>query len=188
MLNSMKDTQTQGGYSIVELLVSLGVFLIAVVVGISVILSVMYANKHAQGITSVMNNLSFALESMSRDLRTAKTLYCGQRAGGDGTSTRDCTGTGDITLSFTDEDGVARYYYLSGTTIMESVGGYGVNAAPLSGADVTVDSLQFRVIGSSPGDTIQPLVEILLHGHMSSDATKDFNIQMTVTKRQFDVP
>lgn len=186
----MSTKKHTGGYSLVELLVAMSIFLVAVIVGVGVVLAVVNYNKRVQGMTAVMNNLNFALESMSRDIRTGTRYYCGTRTGGNVTATRDCTATGNPVLSFTDEDGVGRYYYLSGETLMESIGSYGNNEMPLSGSDIAIDSLTFRVVGSALAGIQQPLVEILLAGHSlesNDDLEESFEIQMTLTQRLFDV-
>lgn len=64
------------GFTLVEMIVSLALFSVVAVIAIGALLKVIDANNKAQSIQSSVTNLNFALESMSRDLRTGTSIQC----------------------------------------------------------------------------------------------------------------
>ncbi len=73
-----KKSLNKKGFTLVEVMVSLSIFAMVIVVAVSVLLSMMDANHKAQNIQSVMTNLSFALDSMTREIRMGSNYYCKQ--------------------------------------------------------------------------------------------------------------
>jgi prepilin-type N-terminal cleavage/methylation domain-containing protein len=66
----------QKGFTLIEMLVSVGLFSIVMLVAVAAILSIIGTNKKAQGINNVANNLNFAVESMVRDMKTGFLYKC----------------------------------------------------------------------------------------------------------------
>lgn len=64
------------GFTLIEALVSLGIFSIVVVAASGVILSIISSNKKNQAISSVVNNLNYSIESMVRDIKTGYNYHC----------------------------------------------------------------------------------------------------------------
>jgi prepilin-type N-terminal cleavage/methylation domain-containing protein len=64
------------GFTLVEMIVSLALFSVVAVIAIGALLKVIDANNKAQSIQSAVTNINFALESMSRDLRTGTGIQC----------------------------------------------------------------------------------------------------------------
>lgn len=69
-------TQKKKGFTLIEALVSLGLFSIVVVAATGVILSIISSNKKNQAISSVVNNLNYSIESMVRDIKTGYRYKC----------------------------------------------------------------------------------------------------------------
>lgn len=77
----MSRTQyTQSGFSLVELIVAMAVFTIVITITIGALLMLVGTNQQLQGQQSMMTNLSFALDSMTREIRTGTNYYCEERA------------------------------------------------------------------------------------------------------------
>ena len=73
----MSITQTsKRGFTLVEMIVSLAIFSIVVTVSVGALLVLVGTNQQLQGEQSVMTNLSFALDSMTREIRTGSGYYC----------------------------------------------------------------------------------------------------------------
>ena len=66
----------QAGFTLVEMIVSLAVFSIVITVSVGALLMLIATNQQLQGEQSVMTNLSFALDSMVREMRTGTGYYC----------------------------------------------------------------------------------------------------------------
>ena len=64
------------GFTLVEALVSLGIFSVVVVAASGVILSIINSNKKNQAVSSVVNNLNYSIESMVRDIKTGYRYQC----------------------------------------------------------------------------------------------------------------
>lgn len=75
-LYSMKKHNNKKGFTLIETLVSLGIFSIVVVTATGVILSIITASKRNQSINSVVNNLSYSIDSMVRDISTGYRYRC----------------------------------------------------------------------------------------------------------------
>ncbi|MEZ4104116.1 MAG: type II secretion system protein [Candidatus Paceibacterota bacterium] len=65
------------GFTLIEMIVSLGVFSFVVVIAVGALLSVIATNRQLQAEQSVMTNLAFALDSMTREIRTGYAYVCG---------------------------------------------------------------------------------------------------------------
>jgi prepilin-type N-terminal cleavage/methylation domain-containing protein len=72
----MKYTESQSGFTLVEMIVSLAIFAIVVTVSVGALLVLVGTNQRLQGEQSVMTNLSFALDSMTREIRTGSHYFC----------------------------------------------------------------------------------------------------------------
>tara|TARA_B100000508_G_scaffold138723_1_gene135357 strand:- start:2496 stop:3152 length:657 start_codon:yes stop_codon:yes gene_type:complete len=76
----MKYThQKQFGFTLVEMVVSLGVFSIVVTIAVGALLVLIGSNDQLQKEQSVMTNLSFAVDSMTREIRTGINYFCDSR-------------------------------------------------------------------------------------------------------------
>lgn len=75
----MMHKQSQAGFSLIELIVSLGVFSVVVTTAVGALLMLVAANDQLQGEQSIMTNLSFALDSMTREIRTGTSFFCDER-------------------------------------------------------------------------------------------------------------
>lgn len=79
--NNMKYHSTQKGFTLVEMIVSLAIFAIVAVVAVGALLKVTDANKKSQTLKTAINNLNFALESMSREMRVGANYAAGSAIG-----------------------------------------------------------------------------------------------------------
>lgn len=66
----------QKGFTLVEMIVALAIFAIVALVAIGALLKVTDANKKSQSLKTAINNLNFALESMSREMRVGFNYAC----------------------------------------------------------------------------------------------------------------
>jgi len=64
------------GFSLVEMLVAIGIFMSIMTIAITSLISIISANKKAQAIKSTIDNVTFAVETMSRDMRVGNSYQC----------------------------------------------------------------------------------------------------------------
>lgn len=168
------------GFSLIEILVSIAIFSVVMVTAAGALLATIDTNHKAQAIQSAMNNLSFALESMSRPIREGKFYHCGNT--GTLTNPQDCPG-GDNFFAFKrTSDGLTVSYYLSNNQIVrnEDVG----TAVAVTAPEVIVQNLKFYVNGAEAADK-QSLVTIVIQGYVGEAAKirTPFNLQTTLSQR-----
>lgn len=68
------------GFTLIEMIVSLGVFSVIATITTGALLSLISSNQRYQQEQDVMTNLSFALDSMTREMRTGYNYYCVSRS------------------------------------------------------------------------------------------------------------
>jgi prepilin-type N-terminal cleavage/methylation domain-containing protein len=71
-----KYSLTNSGFTLIEMIVSLAIFSIIITMSIGALLVLISSNQRLQGEQSVMTNLAFALDSMTREIRTGYNYYC----------------------------------------------------------------------------------------------------------------
>ena len=96
------------GFSLVELIVAVGLFDIVMSLATGAYLIMISVNRQAQGLATGIDNLSFALESMARTIRTGTNYQC--------TTGNPCTVSNGLPFTVTNSDtGVALNYSYSAT-------------------------------------------------------------------------
>lgn len=71
-----QQLQYKLGFSLVEMIVALAVFAVVITISIGALLMLIATNQQLQAKQSVMTNLSFALDSMTREIRTGTSYFC----------------------------------------------------------------------------------------------------------------
>ena len=179
------EKNTKKGFSLIELLVSVSIFTVVMTVSIGTLLSLIDANRKAQTLASITNNLNFALDSMTRTIRTGHTYNCTDNPNSLPAGVNDCT-TGASGFVFTDSAGQRVGYRMSGGSIERNVASGGW--IPLTAPEITITDMQFYLNGSTVADAVQPFVTISIQGETDiiANAESSFDIQTSVTQRFLD--
>lgn len=176
------------------MLVSVAIFASVMTVALGALLAMSESDRKAQTFKSVINNLNFSLDAMSRSIRTGVDYHC-DVSQGTVTTPRDCDqGSGGATsIAFRSAEGQTIRYCRgngstcdsAGTAVLVSKGGG--SYAPLTATEVTVTSLKFYVTGAA-SQALQPHVVILLSGKVpvSGTQTSIFDLETSVTQRLYD--
>lgn len=196
---SMKKSKSckqnlKSGFTLVEMMVSVAIFAIVMTIALGSLLAMSESDRRAQTLKSVINNLNFALDSMSRAIRTGQGYHC-DAAMTPLSDPRDCASTPATSFAFQPAGGSTVYYCLgvvspsvacnpSGTYILRS---NGFSLAPITAAEVRITALRFYVTGAT-ATGIQPKVTILISGVVTVSGTQNspFNLQTSVTQRLYD--
>lgn len=195
------------GFSLIELLISMALFIVVLTIAVGALLVLINANLKAQNMNDAVSNVQFALDSMSREIRTGMSYYCSTSVPasprGGISDVADCnTGTGGTFLSIieggqslTNEDSLddrrIEYRYNSADrTIERRIGNSSWVSITSSG--VSIDVLRFNVNGSAPKSSVnnvQPNVSIFIQGTVTdiADTSSTFQLQTTVTQRILDL-
>lgn len=154
------------GFTLIEMIVALGIFSVAIVIAVSTFLNLQDAERKIQGKLTVVDNLRFALEIMAKEARTG-TAY----------------GSSGSSFSFTNVNGLAVVYRLNAGQIEKSLAG--ASFQPLTAGDITVEDLDFYVRGAPSGDNIQPWVLISIKAFAETKGAKEsFSLQTSVSQRK----
>lgn len=193
----------QKGFSLVEILVSLSLFIIVLTMAVGSLLVLISANAKAQNIQAAVGNVQFALDSMTREIRTGYAYYCSTNVSTDITGsfdqTSDCNKGAYLSIieggkSLTGGANNSRlaYRYNSTTKAIERKIGTG-SWYSLTDPSVSIDKMHFNVSGTTEhsvdGSTVQPNVTIYIVGSVAGveDTDTTFTMQTTVTKRVIDL-
>lgn len=184
-----------GGYTIIETMIAISLFIIIVMAGMGALLNANLLSQKSKDMRSIIDNLSFVMEDMSRNLRTGYSYYCitGDQIPTGEPSPSNCENGGGISFKSTNPD--SQWVYYTGTnpndsakySIFKSVGGG--TAVQLTPNEVKITSSSFTVSGADTGngDKTQPFVTIELSGEIDyKDVKSPFSLQTSVSQRAID--
>lgn len=153
----MKNNHTCG-YTLIELIVAVGLFALIMTLVSGAYIMMIGLTERAQNTATGIDNLSFALETMTRTIRTG-TEY----------------GSGDSIFSLTNANGDPVVYDVSEQTLRQTVKGV---SSILTDPSVKIDSLNF--VRSGP----QPYVTITVAGKVLGKTTQSFEIKTGAVQRK----
>ncbi len=188
------------GFTLVEMIVATALFSIVMLVSVGALLALVGASRKVQSLQSVMDNLNVTLDGMERAIRMGSNFHCG---GGNYKVTADCSSVTDAVSNHyifafepfgnTPADNPWVYSYDPATKRLYKSEEGGAPIA-ITAPEVSIDSLQFYVVGSdrgctvTPCDTVQPKVVIVIKGSAGQDKAKtSFHVQVTAVQRLLDL-
>lgn len=203
-----------GGFTLVELIVSVGVFAMVFVAASGAFLSVLDAYQKVTATRLNIDNLTTALESLVRLVKTGENYHCGT---GDFILPQDCL-TGESYFAFKNTD-VPRMSGVPDDPIVykfipcqptpppselycgriQRSDDYGASFYPITVAPPMLDIsyMKFYVSGTKPfrlvdgpvADVTQPQVTIIMKGTVGvkEKIKTSFSIQTTITERRLDI-
>jgi prepilin-type N-terminal cleavage/methylation domain-containing protein len=181
MLTTSKNDK---GFTLIELMVAISIFIIIMTVSMGSILGVFDANRKSRSLKTVLNNLNLAVESMSKEIRFGKNYHCGS-ASDTGTNTQNCP-SGNVLMSFLSSGGVQITYRFNNQTIERKVGAGSFVA--VTAPEIIIDDLTFYTLGSGTSDLLQPKVLMKIKSHAGTGKSQsDFSLQTLVSQRTLDI-
>lgn len=180
------------GFTLVELMVSTTIFIIITISSIGALLVLMGATRDSRGLRFAMDNVNFAMESMTRSIRMGIDYNCSADYNA---LHADCP-SGNNIITFTPQAGTVSgsdkiTYKLSQRndytyTIKRCVGSLENSCIDIVSSDVNIEVLRFFVVGSDPTDATQAKVYILLKGSVVVKGKKtSFMIQTLASQRNY---
>ncbi|HYE23475.1 MAG TPA: prepilin-type N-terminal cleavage/methylation domain-containing protein [Candidatus Paceibacterota bacterium] len=191
----MRYEPTHRGYSLLEMMVAIGLFSLVMLLATGAFLKFMSLERVARYTNDVTTNLSFAIDSMSRSIRTGTDYMCG----GDLVQ-GNCWPSGLDRFSFRDDQGRLITYLLKENgslgrcTVAECSDSQAID---LTDKRITIQNLKFYVqgVGADAGDPevnfAQPQVLISIQGTMRPEPDQppvSFTIQTMATQRLLELP
>ncbi len=188
---NLQKIKKNKGFTLVEIIVSVGIFTFVMFISTGAIYSIFDANRKSQNTRSIIDNLNYTLESMTRTIRFGTTYHCDITTGSVSTP-RDCaSGASSISVSNPPVNPLGYVYYRLNAGAIQRSFNLGVTWLSLTSPDVTVTNLSFRVFGSpsyASGDRLQPQAIVVISGYVGVKATSKttFTIETTVSQRLVD--
>jgi type II secretory pathway pseudopilin PulG len=191
--------QRTRGVTIIETMISVSIFLIIITIGTGSLLSANAVHNKSRDLRSILDSLNFAMEDMSRNLRTGYRYRC--LLGSDSLTTNLSTvqscpsGWGIAFESATgtkgDDTDQWVYYINSNGELFRSTDG-GTSYVQLTPPEVELEiGSSFSVLGAglfSGGDEQQALVNIKLVGKVYyKNTSTPFYLQTSVSQRLLDI-
>lgn len=189
----------KAGFTLVEMLVSVSIFVLVAFTVTATLIAVSDANRKAQELKQIMDNLNFSIQSMVLRMREGSDYTCANysnsltpdrvEVGG-----KSCP-NGDNAIIFNDPTvqagGVKVAYYFiddavrGGIVKTEGAGGANIVTAP----EVDIDGLVFRVGGVDDSGTANParprvFINIFGTATLRSGEKTPFNLQTMVSQHK----
>ena len=192
--NQPTCTSRQSGFTLVELMVSLMIFIVVVLAAVGSLYTVNSASRKVQAMRSVLDNLSFAIESISRTVRTSNSVVCGGSLNLSGNPNCPFASQATNSMLLVDstigETQLVEYrlgYYGSGNgTIQKRVqeGGIWTNWVSLTAPEINIQKFSFYVDGASSLDASQARVQVFVQGvAIAGGTTSPFAVQTYISER-----
>ena len=192
---SMRNKKEIRGFTLVEMLVATAIFMSVMVGAVGALISIIHANDKAQSIKTVVDNVTFSIDSISRNIREGVHYSCIDKNGN--LSGANCLGPG---IMYMGADNTYTKYMFTSTANVQSGNG---NIQKITGCDssgnncstsgwqsitaptanVNIASMAFSIYGD--GVSVQPRVLITVDGFISTGAatTTEFYLQTTASQR-----
>ncbi|MFA4890508.1 MAG: type II secretion system protein [Candidatus Paceibacterota bacterium] len=158
----------QRGFTLIEIIVAIGIFTAVITMALATFLNISNIQRKAGALRAINDNLNFALEVMSRDIRTGKS-YCPPSL---------CSAS---SFAFTNSQAKLIVYQFNGTDYSIERSENGEPFLRLTSPEIKIDNLVFIVPSS-----LQPRVTIILNGSsvdLKAGEVK-LNIQTTISQRK----
>jgi prepilin-type N-terminal cleavage/methylation domain-containing protein len=181
-------SKIKSGYTIIETMIAISVFLVVIAYGMNALLSAETISHKSEDMRSILDNLSFIMEDMGRNLRTGSEYHCIADGNPLGTGAKSCPiGQG---ISFFSSLGGQWVYFINPSgSLSKSTDGWSTSQALTSSNIVLNSSSGFSVLGAEPppGDLSQPLIKILLNGQINENGVSTpFSLQTSISQRMID--
>ncbi len=190
MSKSIKQNNKKG-FTLIEVIVSVGLFAVVVTITLSSILTITDSNKKARSLMSVMTNLNFAVDSITRSFKTGVLDDGTSPIASPVTNNGKCLSTYEIDYgggtNFSNRE--VTYCFVEKTLtapgkIQKDVG---FGPVDLTSPDVNIDYMKFTSSNTAIGS--QPLVNIFIEGTVKANEkiSSKFSIQTSVSQRKLNI-
>lgn len=197
------------GFTLVEMMITIGLFTVIMTIGIGAILGVNSTQRKTQSMRAVVDSLSFVMEDMARSMRLGELFYCKEaispisftdvnnQATSDGSQCpsiafepywdrQPVETSNQIVYFITEIGGRGVILKKDNTNTSFSVSSWSVITPPE--IDIDTNRSGFYVSNSQTADSLQPKIKIVLTGSVRvSGSETEFNMQTTVSQRLLDL-
>jgi prepilin-type N-terminal cleavage/methylation domain-containing protein len=204
----INNRQKNSGFTLIELMVATSIFIVVMLTSMSSLFILLNAGKNSRALRSAMDNVNFAMESMTRSIRMGTSYYCA-----DTSYSHHYTSTSSDFFSSVcptgfhtgDEENIVfmpqtppspgypfveyrRVLRGDNTHTLQRCSGSnsGGSCVDIVSSDIDIQELNFFVKGSSPADKLQASIYIIIKGTITTkDGPISFAIQTMASQRNF---
>ncbi len=191
MQKKYKKIDKKKGYTIIETMIAISLFLVVIMIGMGALLNANLLHIKSQDMRSIIDNLSFIMEDMSNNLRTGYDYHCIDDDNVTAINPHSCANGGGISFKSTLGDQWVYAIYPDGSIQKSVSGGATGTFTVLTLPEVKISSVSgFSVVGAEPppGNTQQPFVTIRLVGTITyKDIITPFSLQTSISQRLVDI-
>ena len=176
------------GFTLIEMVVSLGLFSVVMLISLTALLAVSQAQKEAIAAQNNFDNLRFSLEAMTREIKLGSSFDCN----GTTPDLDSCPfnpGPGTSRLTFKNGEGTKVAYFIKSNQLIRRTGAPPCNVAPycaVTAKAVSITRFSFYVSGAPKNDVEQPRITVVIEGGTAGfkpEQTFSFNLQTTISPR-----
>ena len=171
-----------------EMMVAIAVFSVVMVTAMSALLNIIDANNKARAIKVAVDNVSFALEGISKDMRMGTEYKCLDDSG----VITPCSSTGNSGIQYQKSDAggnviIVRYLFVASSGLVKGKIQKEINSDSfhdITSSEVNILKMKFYVLNAND-NTKQPRMIMTLTGEAGvKDKIKtDFDLQTSVSQR-----
>jgi prepilin-type N-terminal cleavage/methylation domain-containing protein len=172
------------GFTLIELMVSITIFSMITLTAMGSFLVTLNAARQARALRFAMDNVNFAMESMSRSIRMGTNYDCASSWAAE-YSAGNCSGS---FIKFTPQDSPNPSYKIGYQLYNGTLNRYENSSTPVPivSPDVNIDELNFNIKGAIPNDGTQASVYIIMKGTvMVKGVPQSFSLQTLASQRNF---
>ncbi|MDO8667517.1 MAG: hypothetical protein Q7K35_00255 [bacterium] len=180
----IKKLRTEKGTSLLELLVAITLFTFMILVATQIFKMVIDGQRNAISAQNVQENMRYALEKMSKEIRMAQKSDTDCLPGATNKVFNVTTDGINDTIYFKNKDGACVSYYLLDSRLGVTAGGVPDFATP---AKIKVSNLRFNAVDDGIGD-VQPYVTMSMDVEAIGLAIhkQKMKLQITVSSRYYE--
>jgi type II secretory pathway pseudopilin PulG len=194
-MRSLGQFKHNKGFTLIEVIISISIFIIVMVVSATSMLAVVSANRKAHAQKSIMDNISFALETISRGARFGSEYSCAANP----VNVTNCVTVPGSQFRFKDQYGTYQLYSLVNGRVAVQRNTVLANLAAstvqyITAPEAVITSLAFHVDGALAGRNgavpdYQPWAVILVTGYSGATVKTrtDFYLETSISQRKYDI-
>ena len=186
----------QAGFTLIEMMVSIAVFMLVMTVAASALLTVIDANRKAQSIKTAINNLNFVLEGVTKDMRMGSQYECllngvfqsSDCEFGEGVRYHGPVGNQRFTIRYVPaDDGVVGYLERCVDSVNATTDCF--DFEPLTAREANITNVAFYLTGQTNScasvDRTQPMITMTISGvaGKKENTTSSFSLQTSASER-----
>ncbi|MFA5083928.1 MAG: type II secretion system protein [Candidatus Paceibacterota bacterium] len=171
MIPETKNLKLKNGFTIIELLVAMSLFIVFIVIASGSFVRALRTQRAIVSLIAANDNASLAIEQMAREIRTGSNFSL---SGND--------------LIFVNAKNIQVTYKLDATTNTIERGELGIAFKSITATNMKINSLSFHLLGQSAGDGYPPRITITLNASPIIPTIQNIstNFQTTVSARNLD--